>query len=115
MQNARRISAPAKQLGGVTGHHPIFLRADKPGGAEIIRQDVGLGDSVLTTGDNRVKHKLQADSAVQKARPGDHDLGIHARLESVARAKDDVLTADHPNLAEAVQRSQFGCGFVAHL
>ena len=84
-------------------------------GAEIVRQDASFGHTILATGDNRVNHKLQADSAVQKARPGDYDLGIHARLESVARANDDVLTADHPDLAEAVQRSQFGCGFVAQL
>ena len=35
----------------------------------------------------------------QKARPGDHDLGNHARLESVARSKNDFLTAQHSDLA----------------
>jgi hypothetical protein len=51
----------------------------------------------------------------KRARPGDLHLGIHARLESIARAKDNVPTAHHSGLAEGAQCSQFGCGFVAQL
>jgi hypothetical protein len=52
---------------------------------------------------------------VQTRGPAEHDLGYHAWLKSIGRGKDDILTAHHSGLGEALHRSQFGRGFVVQL
>jgi hypothetical protein len=84
----------------------------RPPSAEMVPKDTRFGNAILAIGDSRIEHQLQKDVAVQKERPGNRDLGLHARLESIVRGKNDVFTAHHYGLAEAVQRSVFGCGFV---
>jgi hypothetical protein len=77
--------------------------------------DVRLDNTVLIAGDRHLEHQFQVNPVVPKARPIEHNLGIHARRESIARSKDDVLTAHHLGLCEAVNRSEFEFGFVAQL
>ena len=78
----------------------------------MVRKDTRFGNAILASGDSCLEHQLQKDVAVKKERPGNRDLRLHARLEPIARGKDDVFTAHHSGLAEAVQRSVFGCDFV---
>jgi len=68
----------------------------------MVRQDARLGHTILATNNTRLEYQLQVNMAVQKKRPGDCDLGIHARREALARGKNDVFTAHHSGLTEAV-------------
>jgi hypothetical protein len=80
---------------------PSFRRS---AGAELVRQDARFGLTILDTGDSHLKHQLQV-TVFQKRRPVERDFGIHARLESIPRAKDHVLIAHHSGLAETLHRS----------
>ena len=57
----------------MVGGSAFYFHVRQPGGAEIIRQNARLCHTILATGGNSLRHKLQADSAVQKV---DHDLFI---------------------------------------
>ena len=59
----------------------------------------------MATGDIGIEHQLQGNATVKKKRPGERDLRLHARLESIVGGKDDVLTTHHCGLAEAEQNA----------
>jgi len=61
----------------------------------MVSQDMRLGHTILAADDSRLKDQMQADAPVQKIGPVYRDLRLHARLESIARAKSNILTAYH--------------------
>ena len=107
---AEQLRAKMERNGRFSDSHLL-----RPPSAEMVPKDTRFSNAILASRDSRLEHQLQVDPAVQKTRPGDRDLGHHARLESIARGENDVFTAHHSGLAEAVQLSVLGCGFVTQL
>ena len=53
----------------------------------MVSQEMRRGQTIVAAVDSRLKDQMQADAPVQKIRPVYRDLRLHARLESITRAK----------------------------